>query len=86
MNKRTVSDLAHMLDTAGKAVEKTGSISRTEYDEGENLRLAFAHLVQIVGKAARRVSPEAQQAHPEIPWSNIIGMRHRVVHDYHRRG
>jgi uncharacterized protein with HEPN domain len=20
--------------------------------------------------------------HPEIPWENIIGMRHKVVHDY----
>ena len=21
-------------------------------------------------------------SHPEIPWVNIIGMRHKVVHDY----
>ena len=21
-------------------------------------------------------------AHPEIPWSGIVGMRHKVVHDY----
>jgi uncharacterized protein with HEPN domain len=36
----------------------------------------------VIGEAARRVSPEIQRSHPEIPWSAIIGMRHKVVHDY----
>lgn len=36
----------------------------------------------MVGEAARRVSPEAQQKSSEIPWSDIIGMRHKIVHDY----
>ena len=30
----------------------------------------------------RRVSPEMQKAHPDIPWRNIVGVRHKVVHDY----
>jgi uncharacterized protein with HEPN domain len=34
------------------------------------------------GQAARRVSREFQEDHPDIPWSAIIGMRHRIVHDY----
>jgi uncharacterized protein with HEPN domain len=28
------------------------------------------------------VSREFTAAHPEIPWENIVGMRHKVVHDY----
>jgi uncharacterized protein with HEPN domain len=28
------------------------------------------------------VSREFTTAHPEIPWENIVGMRHEVVHDY----
>jgi uncharacterized protein with HEPN domain len=72
----------HMLDIAKKAVGKTQGISRLDYDNDENLRLALAHLVQIIGEAARRVSPEGQTAHPEIPWREITGMRHKIVHDY----
>ena len=34
--------------------------------------------------AARKVSLRCQQAHPEIPWQGIIGMRHRLVHEYFR--
>jgi uncharacterized protein with HEPN domain len=56
--------------------------TREKYDTDENLRLALAHLVQIFGEAARRISPELQRAYPKIPWKQIIGMRHKVVHDY----
>lgn len=59
--------LGQMLDTPRKAVSKIQDISRTAYDQDENLRLALAHLVQIVGEAARRVSPESQATHPAIP-------------------
>jgi len=65
-------------------VEKTQGLSRHAYDADENLRLALAHLVQIVGEAAVRVSSQICIAHPEIPWREIIGMRHRTVHDYMR--
>jgi uncharacterized protein with HEPN domain len=44
--------------------------------------VALTHLVQVIGEAARQVSKEFMAAHPEVPWANIIGMRHKVVHDY----
>lgn len=28
------------------------------------------------------MSEGLRQSHPQIPWKNIVGMRHRVVHDY----
>ncbi len=74
--------LGHMLDIVRKAVGKTREVSRTAYDQDENLRLALADLVQVIGEAARRVSPAGQAAHPEIPWREITGMRHKIVHDY----
>lgn len=61
---------------------KTQGISRETYDADENLRLALIHLIQVVSEAARQVSAEFADRHPEIPWTNIIGMRHKVVHDY----
>ena len=48
----------------------------------ENLRLALIHLVQVIGEAAGRVSREFTTSHSEIPWENIVGMRHKAVHDY----
>jgi uncharacterized protein with HEPN domain len=36
----------------------------------------------VIGEAARQVSREFTTSHPEIPWENIVGMRHKIVHDY----
>jgi uncharacterized protein with HEPN domain len=82
MSKRDVVYVGHMLDMALKAVGKAHGLSRDAYDAGENLRLALIHLIQVIGEAARQVSREFSDTHPEIPWADIIGMRHKVVHDY----
>jgi len=74
--------LGHMLDAARGARTAIEGVSRETFDADENLRLAQAHRIQIIGEAARRVSAAGRQAHPEIPWHQITGMRHRVVHDY----
>ena len=73
--------LGHMLDTAIKAVAKLGDQSRADFDNDEDLRIVLTHRVQVIGEAASRVSRATQDAHPEIPWRAITGMRHRIVHD-----
>jgi uncharacterized protein with HEPN domain len=82
MTPRDLVYVGHMLDTARKAVSKTEGVSREAYDADENLRLALIHLIQIIGEAARQVSREFCGKHPDIRWADIIGMRHKVVHDY----
>ncbi len=74
--------VGHMLDLSRKVAAKMATVRRDDFDDDENLRLALAHLLQTIGEAARRVSRSYQEAHPEIPWSGIVGMRHKVVHDY----
>jgi uncharacterized protein with HEPN domain len=82
MSPRDLVYVGHMLDMARKAVSKTRSLSREAYDADENLRLALTHLIQVIGEAARQVSRDFTDAHPDVPWANIVGMRHKVVHDY----
>ena len=53
-----------------------------DFDADENLRLALTYLIPIIGEAASRVSSSFRVAHPEVPWSEIIGMRQKIVHDY----
>ena len=74
--------LGHMLDTARSAAGKISAMGRDAFDANDDLRFALTHMIQIIGEAASRVSRGTREAHPEIPWKEIIGMRHRVVHDY----
>ena len=82
MSPRDLVYVGHMLDMAKKAVAKATGLTHDSYDTDENLRLALTHLVQVVGEAGRNVSREFCGEHPEIPWQEIVGMRHKVVHDY----
>jgi uncharacterized protein with HEPN domain len=74
--------LAHMLDLARKASEKIRGKSRAEYDANEDLQIILEHLIQTIGEAAGRVSPETRLKHPQVPWKQIIGIRNVIVHDY----
>ena len=78
--------LRHMLDQAELAVSKLSHKTRAEYDADDTLRLALSHLVQTFGEAAGRVSPAFRARCSDVPWERVIGMRHRIVHDYHRGG
>ena len=74
--------LGHMLDMARKAASRIQGKSRRAYDGDEDLRIVIAHLVQTIGEAAARVSAATRELHPGVPWKQITGIRHRIVHDY----
>jgi uncharacterized protein with HEPN domain len=76
-----VAYLGQMLETALGALLAVDGISYEEFTSDANLKFALAHRVQIIGEAARRVSSSTQQA-IDLPWSEIIGMRNKIVHDY----
>jgi uncharacterized protein with HEPN domain len=82
MQKDDLVYVGHMLDMARRIGTKVAGKSRDDFDADDNLCIAVTHLIQAIGEAARHVSPAFQQAHPEIPWRRIVGMRHKVVHDY----
>lgn len=82
MQKSDLPYVGQMLDYCNKAVEMVDGVGRAAFDEDEKLKLALSHLVQIIGEAARRTSDDFRAANSQIPWSKIVGMRHRIVHDY----
>lgn len=72
----------HMLDHARKAVSLIENRSRSDLDTDRLLSLALVRLAEIVGEAATRISMPLRRQHPEIPWSQIIGLRNRLIHGY----
>jgi uncharacterized protein with HEPN domain len=74
--------LRHMLDHAVEAVEMTRGKTRADLDTDRQLNLALVRLVEIVGEAAARVSGETRERYPDIPWSEIVSLRNRLIHGY----
>ena len=80
--QRDSERLVDMLGAAKGIRSRTERASRETFDADEDLQLILTHLVEIIGEAARNVSQPYRAEHPQIPWAKIIGMRHRLVHDY----
>jgi uncharacterized protein with HEPN domain len=76
--------LVDLIYCAGRVVDLTAKVSRDDFDRNEYLQLALTRLVQNVGEAAYQLSQGFRAEHPEVPWPEVIGMRHRLVHDYLR--
>ena len=38
--------------------------------------------IEIIGEAARMLTPAFQSAHPEVNWRSIANMRNFLVHEY----
>lgn len=44
--------------------------------------MATAYEIAIIGEAADNLSDDFHKKHNHIPWKDIIGMRHRIIHGY----
>lgn len=73
--------LKHMRDHAREAVSMAAGLSRLDFERNRMLQLALMRLVEMIGEAAGRVTDDGRGA-IALPWSEIIGMRHRLVHGY----
>jgi uncharacterized protein with HEPN domain len=74
--------LVDMLVSARKAVERVRGRTLDEFHADEALQDTVIRQLQNVGEAASKVTLAFRDLHPEVPWSETIGMRHRLVHDY----
>lgn len=82
MQKDDAVPLRHALDAAKKAVLFLDGRRREDLEGDEMLGFAVVRLLEIIGEAAKLVSPELREQHPEIPWSAMVGMRNRLIHGY----
>lgn len=75
--------LRHMLDAARTAVGLAAGRSRADLeDQNDPLVHALVRLVSVIGEAAGKLSPAGQSELNEVRWPDLIGMRHRLIHDY----
>ena len=44
--------------------------------------LALERAIEIIGEAASKLPPDLRRNYPDVPWREIIGMRHRLAHAY----
>lgn len=63
-------------------IEKYSTRGREAFDKEDWIQVWIVHHLQIIGEAARALSDAMRDRLPEVPWRQVIGMRHILVHQY----
>ena len=74
--------LLDMLLAAREAVKFATGLTYLQFNRSALHQNAIIKSIEVIGEAASHVSADTREAHPEIPWHEIIGMRNRLVHAY----
>ena len=61
---------------------KCENILREQVLSDETIRWTITTPLYNIGEHVYNLSDAFKDCHPEIPWSKISGLRHRLVHDY----
>lgn len=77
-------DRQRLLDIieAIERIEKYVPRGRQTFEKDELIQTWILRHLQIIGEAARNLSDKLRNEHPEVPWSQAIGMRNVLVHNY----
>lgn len=78
-------DLALLLDMSLAATDAMGfaaGLDEAAFLQSRLHQNAIIRSLEIIGEAATKVSPAFRDAHQQIPWREITGMRHRLIHGY----
>lgn len=74
--------LAKILTDLEFIVKHMAGISIEDLEENEILLDSMMFRLIQVQENAKKLTEEYQKAHKEIPWTDISGLRNRIVHDY----
>ena len=84
MTPSTESDrtlLTHIAESIDEIRAYTGGTTYTTGQSRETQR-AVERVLQILAESTQRLTPALKATQPQVPWTQIAGLRNRLVHGY----
>jgi uncharacterized protein with HEPN domain len=75
--------LHHILAAVERIETYSKGVSYRDFIQTEIIQDGVVRQLEIIGEAARNLSADLCRNHPEVPWSEIIGLRNRIAHAYY---
>jgi len=72
-------DIVDASDAIQRFVEE---VDEQDFIVDEMRQSAVLQKLMIIGEAVARISESFRKQYPEIPWTDIVGFRNIVVHEY----
>ncbi len=74
--------LLDILEAAKLAVAYVNNKTKEEFFNDLQCQDAVIRRLEIIGEASKRISEETRAAYPDLPWSDMVGMRNVIIHEY----
>ena len=82
MKKPDAVYLEHLLAAIARCERYAQGLTYEQF-AGDDLRQdGIIRQLESIGEAARQVSPDLQALHSEVPWSDLVGIRNKLIHAY----
>ena len=83
MSKRPTDILLNdIVQSIDRIIQYISGMSLEDFSKDQKSIDAVARNLEIMGEAANRLPEEFKEVHSEIEWFKIVGLRHRIVHEY----
>lgn len=76
--------LNHILDSIERIEAYTEGMEKDDFFSNNLVQDGTIRQIEIIGEAAKNLSKDLRDNNPQIPWSDIAGMRDRLIHHYFR--
>ncbi len=83
MSKRPIDLLLNdIIDSIDRIEQYAEGMSFEAFSGDQKSIDAVARNLQIIGEAASRLPDDFKEEHSSLEWHKIVGLRHRIVHEY----
>ena len=83
MSKKTYKVyLDDILTSIERLKEYTKNLSKEDFSKDQKTIDAVVRNIEILGEAARNIPEDFKEEYPKVPWSKMISMRNKVIHEY----
>jgi uncharacterized protein with HEPN domain len=80
-------DETHLIDivrAGNRILNYVAGLDRDMAESDSRTRAAILYEFLVIGEAVKRLSSEFRAERPDVPWSQIAGMRDVLIHGYDR--
>lgn len=74
--------LQDIVESIIKISVYTSGFDKQAFLENEEKQDAVIRRLEIIGEAAKKISPETRSKYPNLPWKEMAGMRDVLIHEY----